>query len=947
KTETFEQFVIPIEFREARANEILGIYEDRHGNLWVAAWKAFYRFDRRNGKFIRIKGAAPSDYGKLGGKIYRDRQDNIWGLNRTLSTVDLKTLTVHRYRPFANPLRERGIDVKYNNPNGFHEDANGMIWCGTRMGLHKLDPRQGKFVAHYYEEDGLLSNFVLQITGDDFGKLWVLTNRGISIFDKNKPLGEQFTNLSAEEGILNTSTSSDAFIKSKNGDIFWGGSNGLYRFFPEVQNTNPFIPKVRFTEFKIFNRHAKLDSVISEISTITLAHNENFFSFAFAALDFTNPLQNRYAYKLKGIDGDWVKAGNKTEASYTSVPPGRYIFKAKGSNNDGVWNEQGATVHIVIIPPWWRSNLAYAVYAVLLIAAFYGWRRFEMNKARLRNELKMQKFEAQKLQEIDSVKSRFFANISHEFRTPLTLILGPVEQMLSGDFRGNVKENYRMILRNGRRLLRLINQLLDLSTLEAGRMTLQARRENIVPLLKGLVLSFASLAERKKIVLNFHAEKERIDAYVDRDKLEKIATNLLSNAFKFTPEGGKISVLCSVFSVQLSDDRIPDTEICLRITVADTGPGIPAEHLDKIFDRFYQQDSTHKKDQTPLDRGSPTERPLFDRAYPTGQEGSGIGLALTKELVEMHHGKILVESKEGKGTTFSVLLPLGKAHLKDNEITSEEIPEPSSVNSEPFSLVNDQQFATSDQQPATNIEQPEANDQTVVLVVEDNRDVRYYIRQHLKSEFAVVEAEDGAAGLETALEIIPDLIISDVMMPKMDGYELCRFIKNDEKTSHIPIILLTAKASSPDKIEGLETGADDYLIKPFDAKELLARIKNLIKMRQQLRERFSREVFLKPQEIAVAPMDEVFLRKVQSVVEENMSDEGFCIDRLSKKVGMSRTQIHRKLRALIDQSATQFIRSMRLQRAVDLLRQKAGTVAEITYMVGFGSQAYFTKCFHE
>jgi len=448
ESEKYTRFTSPIEGDETRASEILDIYEDHLGNLWIAAWKAFYRFDRNSGEFIRIQAAAVDDNGKLGEKIYVDRNDNIWGLNRGLSTVDLTNFTVIRYRPFPNVSRMIRIENKYNTPYGFFEDNDGMIWCGTKIGLHKFDPQQRKFISHYFERDGLLSNYVLQITGDDFGNTWVLTNRGISIFNEQKPAGEQFISRGVEQGISNTPTSNKAFLKSKSGDIYWGGSNGIYRFFPAAQNTNPKIPAVRITEFKIFNRPAQLDTSISEINVIRLNHDENFFSFSFAALDFSNPLQNQYAYKLEGIDNDWVKSGNKNEADYTNIPPGHYVFKVRGSNNDGVWNNDGASVRIIIAPPWWRTSLAYALYLFMVVATLYGLWRFQTNRVRLHNELQMRQFEANKLYEIDRMKSRFFANISHEFRTPLTLILGPVEQMLSDNFKGNLKENYRMILHN-------------------------------------------------------------------------------------------------------------------------------------------------------------------------------------------------------------------------------------------------------------------------------------------------------------------------------------------------------------------------------------------------------------------------------------------------------------------------------------------------------------------
>jgi signal transduction histidine kinase/DNA-binding response OmpR family regulator len=588
---------------------------------------------------------------------------------------------------------------------------------------------------------------------------------------------------------------------------------------------------------------------------------------------------------------------------------------------------------------------------------------------------------------IDEMKSRFFANISHEFRTPLTLILGPIrkwrerfaneqqqrhpersrrvsgETVTGFDFaQPDVDEMHKdltMAERNAQRLLRLINQLLDLSKLEGGAMKLQTSRGNIVPFVKGLTSSFESSADMRRVAVSIHADRDEIEVYFDKDKLEKILTNLLSNAFKFTPEGGEVTVAVyrhsdSALAGEESDSSairqiasvaaLPrnDGAGFVTIAIADTGIGIPAEELPRVFDRFYQVDSSQTREH----------------------EGSGIGLALTKELVELHHGSISVKSEVGKRTEFTVTLPLGREHLKDDEIVEEP---PLGVILSPAQAVDrvrdarlpvmnkgggQEESETKNQMlhPTFSRDQRDhdsVGQKSIVLVVEDNADVRAYMREHLVSGYDVQEAHDGEEGIDKAKEIIPDLIISDVMMPKKDGYELCQTLKSDEKTSHIPIILLTAKAGTENKIEGLETGADDYLTKPFDAKELLVRAKNLIDLRRKLRERFSVGQVLKPGDIAVTSIDDAFLKKAMSLVERRMGDEEFGVEQLRDELGMSRTQLHRKLTALTNQSAGDFIRYMRLQRAKDLLTKNGGTVSEIAYQVGFSSVAYFTKCFRE
>jgi DNA-binding response OmpR family regulator/nitrogen-specific signal transduction histidine kinase len=563
-----------------------------------------------------------------------------------------------------------------------------------------------------------------------------------------------------------------------------------------------------------------------------------------------------------------------------------------------------------------------------------------MNRLKMRNELKMKNFEAQKLQEVDHLKSRFFANISHEFRTPLTLILGPLEDVIAKARDKAVKEELRMMERNAARLLRLINQLLDLSRLESGRMALHASRGDFVAFLKGIVMSFASLAEQHKITLRFEAEAARtngapLEIYFDRDKIEKIFYNLLSNAFKFTPEAGEVSVQLSVNSNQLQQNQLI-TDHCLLITVKDTGIGIPADRLPHVFDRFYQVDDTHTRER----------------------EGSGLGLALTKELVERHYGEIAAHSTEGKGSESIVRLPLGKDHLQPEEIveSSEQLP----VVSDQLSVISDRasekgqaaserdaRIAAIQQSSTPSIQPPESGDRPIILVVDDHPDVRSYIRKHLEPDFHIIEAKDGQEGVDRAREAVPDLVISDVMMPKLDGYQLCEALKTNEKTSHIPVILLTAKAGEENKLAGLGTGADDYLVKPFNSRELQARAKNLIALRRKLAEHFRREGLLQPPEIKVPSVEEAFLRKLMQATEQHLGEEDFGLAALQHELNMGQKQLYRKIKALTGQTPTEFIRTLRLRRAKQLLAQHAGTVSEIAFQVGFNNLSYFSKCFRE
>jgi len=564
------------------------------------------------------------------------------------------------------------------------------------------------------------------------------------------------------------------------------------------------------------------------------------------------------------------------------------------------------TDRITVLTPWWITTWALIIYVFTLLSVVLIIWNVRMRRIKINSELERERFETQKLHEVDEMKSRFFANISHEFRTPLTLILGLAKKIVDKSKDNTSKEDAGIIKRNANRLSGLVNQLLDLSKLESGNMTLQTYPQNIIPLLRGLVLSFASYAERKRITLKFNSDKEEIAAYLDKDKVEKIVINLLSNAFKFTPQEGSIE-----FSVKKSD---PDVEI----VISDTGIGITQDRIDKIFDRFYQVDASHTREK----------------------EGTGLGLALTKELVELHNGEIRVESSEGKGSTFTVKLPLGKDHLKPEEIIEGKV-EAEEVISDEVELSPEYE----ERKVRSEIEVLKETEKLLLLIVEDNADVRNYIKGNLEDNYRIQEAVDGEDGLSQAIKHIPDLIISDVMMPKMDGFEMCDNIKNDEKTSHIPVIMLTAKATSKDKIDGYKTGADEYIMKPFDAQVLRARINNLIQQRKRLREHFKKEGIFQINDVDVTSTDKAFLKKALDIINNHISDETFSVDIFAEEIAMSRSQLRRKLVALVGESPGDFIRSIRLRKAAKLIEQKYGNISEIAAEVGFSNPANFARSF--
>lgn len=927
------------------------IMKSHDGKLWTATTEGLYRYDSSTGKARQYKFNRSDSHGlpqKEVFSMFEDENKNIWAVteNYLCKLVDAEKGIFQKflYRELL-PYNQRVRPVIYKhkeemlwigtknglllfntkeksfitfkndpqNPNSLNNDEiksicadpftpHKILWIGTSGGgLNKFDIENGTF-KHFLEKDGLPNNVVYGILSDGDGNLWLSTNKGLSRFD---PRDNSFRNFDVNDGLQSNEFNTGAYFQSKNGEMFFGGIKGLNYFHPEAIKDNPYKPQIVLTSLKlgdhsltVKNDKEILQKSISETGRIELSHDEDVITFEFAALDYSAPTKNKYAYKLENFNKDWIYTGSNRSATYTHLPPGEYVFRVKGSNNDGVWNEEGVSLAVIIKPPWWNTWWAYIIYGLIFVSGLYLIRRYEMNRMKLQNQLRIEKIKTDNLRNIDHVKSRFFANISHEFRTPLTLILGQIESVLSSNVETKIKGKLQVANRNARRLLSLINQILDLSKIEAGSMKLSSRQHNIVSFLKSLFYSFESLAESQKITMKFESEFESIPVVFDPEKMEKIFYNLISNALKFTPQQGEIKVV------------IRKSDTLVEIKVKDNGKGISKENLQSIFDRFYQVDNSKTREA----------------------EGTGIGLALTKELVELHKGEISVSSGLNEGTEFTLTFPIGdiKEDVIDNDLIN-------SFDSPIESIPNKQGTSLNQNNNQTGKE--------IILIIEDNFDVLSYIREQFDAEYKILEASNGEEGILLAQKEIPDLIITDVMMPKMDGYQLSKAIKSDEKTSHIPIIMLTAKAGLDDKIEGLETGIDDYLTKPFSAKELKVRVKNLIYQRKELRKRFSNSTVIKPSEITAQSVDQIFLNKVVSTIDKYFEDESFSVDKLADELNMSISQLNRKLNALIDQPPGQLIRSFRLQRAADLLKQNAGSVAEICYKVGFNDQAYFSRAF--
>jgi len=821
--------------------------------------------------------------------------------------------------------------------------AAGHIMFGTEKGLYRFDEKDKVFLP----DKTLGDEFVWgESVKDDSLEIWRIAednNKNIWFNAKKR----NFQAILQPDGIYVSNripfripkTQVNCIYPEPGGSITWFSSNeGLIRYDTTVEKKyyhdfSTYIRKVAVNGKLVFDGYKT--GVDAKILFPTIAYKDRNLRFEFAAPFFEAESRTTYQCLLEGYDEDWSGWNNESQMVYTNLDAGRYRFRVQAKN---VYETQSreAVYKFKILPPWYKTWWAFLIYAfavILVVFFIVKWRswRLVQEKQRLEQVVKKRTKEinhknrqleeqSEKLKEMDKVKSRFFANISHEFRTPLTLIMGPLEQILSDCRDREMERKMNLMLRNSQRLLNLINQLLDLSKLDSGRMKLQAVRQNIVSFLKGMKDSFALVAQQHEVDLTFHYEKENITLYFDSEKMENVMCNLLINAIKFTPPGGKVSVSVTACSPEVAE-----------ISVRDTGIGIPREQLEYIFDRFFQAEEPSRAHQL---------------------KGTGIGLALTKELVNLHHGRLDVHSRVGepRGTEFIIQLPMGKEHLKPEEIIEIAEGETPAASKIPSSMLIEEEKSEIETKETMDTIEPGkdgAHENDIILVVEDSADVREYIRGSLEPTYTVVEAKDGEEGINKAKEIIPDLIISDVMMPGIDGFELCRVLKKDVLTSHIPVIMLTAKAADEDVLEGLETGADDYITKPFNTKILCARIKNLIDLRRQLQQNLNREMTLQPVKTSVSEVDKEFFKDMHQVIEKNLSESDFNVEQMGKKLYMSRATLYRKIMALTGETPTEYIRTYRLKRGVELLKSNYGTVLEVALEVGFSSSAYFTKCFKD
>lgn len=905
------------------SNRILHILEDKDGGLWLSTFYGGVTYFKPEDGTVAVYNSENSglsdNYTRV---VYQDLQGHLWiGTDSGLDFFD------PRRNVFINYTHE--ISDTNSISKGFvhsiFQTADATIWLGTSGGLNKFDREKNRFI-HYNKANGLPDNEVKCIIEDNDGNFWLSTNKGISAFDRTSGV---FKNYDVSDGLQGNEFNARSGWKTKAGEIVFGGNNGFDIFQPTALRNNDVVPPVLLTGFKVFNKSVAIGADdgllakhINETEKITLAYWQTVFSINFVALNYVSPEKNQYAYMLEGFDSDWNYVGEERNASYTNLDAGDYVFRVKASNNDGVWNETGRAIAITINPPFWRTWWAYLLMAILIITAAAFIINHFVGRQQLRSALKMEHLELEKMYELDRMKTRFFSNISHEFHSPLTLILGPLEKLISSQEKnGKLQDSLRLIQRSAKRLQRMTNQLQHFQQMENGDLQLRLGRGNIIHFIKDIALSFQDYAIDRKIDYKLAVLEESFTAWFDADKLDKIIYNLLSNAFKFTPDGGSVAVNVAIIDGGENATNGKSEEAArqyVEIIVSDSGIGIPADNIEHIFERHYRANHNNGEDY----------------------QGSGVGLAFVYELVTLYQGKINVESSEGEGTRFTVHIPVDEHFLEERQLVEE------------FSAFEGEPIDNGDLIDAEN-NNGEArtasadNDMPVVLIVEDDVEIRSFMKESFQFKYRIFSAKNGKDGIKRATKLVPDLVISDVKMPEVSGIELCNQLKEDEKTSHIPIILLTAYNSHDIKIEGLRKGADAYLPKPFSIDELDIQITNLLKTRRQLKEKYGRQIMLEPTRVEIEDVDEKFLQRIIQTIESRIDDKDLNAESLSKEIGMSRMQLYRKLRGLTNLTVHEFIRTIRLKRAAQLLHEKRMTITEVAYEVGFNDLTYFARCFRK
>ena len=898
------------------------IFEDSKGRLWIGTLEqGLDLFDREQNRFVHYKQGAPNSvHSKYISSIIEDKNGNIWIATAFgLDVLDARTGVFRHYEHTEG----NKATLSQNNLIDLLEDSRGLIWVGSRDGLNIYDPATKQFKV-FRTEDGLPDNTILSLEEDNNHHIWVSTPQGLCdakvLFSADtRNLSILCTNYDENDGLQGREFNERASLKTKDGELVFGGPGGFNIFRPSNIKVNKNDEKVVVTDLKLFNNSVVIgqklngDVVLPQSITrsdrLDLQYDQNVFTLEFTSLNFLNADRIRYAYKLEGFNDEWLMTDGKSNiATFTNLDPGKYIFKVKTLKPGDDEDQPSYNLTINILPPFWKTPVAYFIYFLGICAFLFVARNRVLNRAKAKFALEQERREAKQLQELNQLKLKFLTNISHEFRTPLSLILSPAQKLLSQNgFETGQKKQFQLIYSNARRLLNLVNQLLDFKKLGEDELHLNPEPGDVIQFLKSVSYSFSEMAETKKISLLFHSSQESFYTSFDHNKLERVMLNLLSNAFKFTPEGGSVQVAVDLLSTEDENGRQ-----ILQIKVVDTGIGIEKEKQEKIFERFFQAET------------------------PTSMinQGSGIGLSITKEFVKLQNGTVSVESEPEKGATFVVLLPLSVIEALENtrvQTTNEKFEE--------------EEVTDMDVSPQTITGDKKSTIKKTLLLVEDSEDFRSYIKESLSTTYNIVEAANGKVGWQRALSAHPDLIVCDISMPEMNGIDLCKKVKGDKRTSHIPVIILTALSGEENQLSGLETGASDYMTKPFSVEILTSKIKNLLQQQESFKKTYQKQVQVNATEVISESADDKFVLSALAVVEKNISNPDFSVEEMSRELFLSRVALYKKLFALTGNTPLEFIRSIRLKRARQLLEKNEMTVAEVAYEVGFNNPKIFSRYF--
>lgn len=897
------------------------ILVDNRNIVWVGTYGyGLYRYQLdNNGKVISSQNFRYEPNYEMGvssniiRSIVQDQDDNIWigtgnGLNKLMPEEQLKTEpTFIKY--FHDDNYVYSLSHDYIIP--ILVTSKGHIWVGTLGGgLNKVikgdKPGNDQFLT-YTTLDGLPNNSIKALLEDNDGYLWLSSNKGLTRFS---PERLEFRNYGLSDGLQDMEFSELAAFKRSDGELLFGGVNGFNAFYPTEIESDSFNVDLAFGNLQIVNQDISvgdtlnnrvlLTSEINQMAKLQLKHHENSFSLGFSALHYVAPQQNQYAYKLDGFDDDWIytSASNRT-AKYTNLSSGNYNLKVKGTNSDGYWSKKELSLPIIISTPWYFTIWSISGYAIIFMTGLWFFRKYTIITNTRKNQFLMEHFEKEKEEELSQLKLRFFTNISHEFRTPLTLIIGFIERLKlhSASIPENDRQKYyQNIFRNSKTLLNLINQLMGFRKMEQGKMKLKVSYSDLTNYISLLGENFYEMANKKEINFNVHF-KESVLTWFDPEIMERVIFNLLSNAFKFTPEKGTITV-----SINDDNDHV-------FVEVRDNGLGIPKEIQEHLFERFTNTNIE-------------------------GENGSGIGLAFIKSLIEIHHGGIVYETKKDKGTTFKVTLPKNKDTFSAEEIMDD-----------PESTEENENWLLPSKDEEKRIFKPSKNKEYTLLLVEDNEDILFFLEENFKDNYNIFKANEGHEALGICLDNSIDLVVSDIMMDGMNGFEFCEKLKSDDRINHIPIILLTAKDSSENKIKGYALGAEAYIAKPFALEELETRLNALLESKRKIVSKFRSNLELSPSEVGLTSIDEKFLNRVMKCIEQNISSSEFSVEMLAHECGLSQIHLNKKLKALVGNTANSFIRSNRMKRTVQLLKKNRYSITEIMYEVGFNDAKYFRDCF--